>query len=114
MSRVDSLAALEVGDGATDFKNAIVRAGGEAEASHRALEHSFAGRVDVAVGANHARSHGGVREDLFVFESTQLTLACFDYTIANYGGAISFRRIIACELTKLHGRDVDMNVDSIE
>src|SRR5688572_23764584 len=61
----DVFAAFEIRNGAADFQDAIVGAGGEAETLHRALEHLFALRVDLAVHADHARCHAGVAENAF-------------------------------------------------
>jgi hypothetical protein len=49
--------------------------------------------IDLAVSADHAWSHGGVREDLFVFEATQLSLARLHDAMTNNGRAVSVRRL---------------------
>ena len=59
--------AFKIGDGARDFKNAIVGAGGQALLLHGALEQPLGVGAQLAVGANLARSHLRVGVDFFLW-----------------------------------------------
>jgi len=52
MRDLEVFRAFEVGDGAGDFEDAGVGAGGHAEAVDAALEEGVAGVVDLAVGTD--------------------------------------------------------------
>ena len=57
MVRCDLVAAIEVGNRATDSQNLVMRAGGEAHAIHRRFEQRFGVRVELAVIANLLGGH---------------------------------------------------------
>ncbi len=61
------LGAFEIGDGAGDFEDAIVGAGGEALLLHGALEQPLGVGAELAVGANLARGHLRVGVDFFAW-----------------------------------------------
>ncbi len=56
--------AFQVGDGAGNFEDAVVGAGGEALLLHGAFEQAFGVGAEFAVGADLAGGHLGVGEDL--------------------------------------------------
>jgi hypothetical protein len=55
--------ALEIGDGARHFKDAVVSTGGKSLLLHGALKQAFGVGAELAVDANLARRHLGVGED---------------------------------------------------
>src|SRR5689334_9564341 len=57
MHGADSFGAFEIGDCAAYFQNAIVGARGETDTLHCGFQQAFAGGIDPAMSANHARSH---------------------------------------------------------
>ncbi len=60
---------VEVGDGATDFKDPVVGARREPLARHGLLQQPLARGVEEAVSADEARSHLRVREDAAAAEA---------------------------------------------
>lgn len=60
------LGGFEVGDGAGDFEDAVVGAGGESLLEHGAFEEFFGVGRELAVSANLAGGHLGVGEDFFL------------------------------------------------
>jgi hypothetical protein len=61
----DCVRRVEVCDGARDFQNAVVRAGGKPEARDCSFEQLFAFGVDRAVLADESGRHLSVRVDAF-------------------------------------------------
>ena len=61
----DVFFAGEVGEGAGDFEDAVVGAGGEVEGFHRLFEKVGGVFVELAMGAHLAGGHGGVGEETF-------------------------------------------------
>ena len=60
------LGGFEVGDGAGDFKDAVVGASGESLLEHGALEELFSVGRELAVGANLTGGHLRVGEDFLL------------------------------------------------
>src|SRR5438876_4863844 len=68
----DGLGALEVGDGARDFQNAVVGAGAQTQAGHGVFEQAFALGRNIAIFADLSRAHLGVAVDLFTLVALEL------------------------------------------
>src|SRR5579885_70092 len=108
----DGFGAIEVGDRAGDLENAVVGAGGEAEAGHGTLKQALAVRRDVAVFPDLARAHLRVAVNLFSFEALQLALARLDDARADFRRTFSARTLP--QFAVLHGGHVDVDIDAVE
>ncbi len=108
------LCTFEIGDGARDFEDAVVGAGGEALLLHGALKQAFGVGAKFAVGADLAGGHLGVGEDLFagLLEPGSLAVAGGHDAGANFGGA--FGGGSAAQLLILNGGHLDMDIDAVE
>src|SRR5215213_11327561 len=111
---INGFATLKVCNGPAHFENAIVSSRGESEPMHRILEHLFAVGIDLAVRTDHARRHGRVRKDFLARKATMLSLACLNHALPNRSRAIRLRSSLAPQLTKLHGGDVNVDVDAVQ
>lgn len=69
MIGVNCFDAFQIRDRAAYFEDAVVGAGGEADALHGALEHALALGIYLAMNSDHPRSHRGVTEDALVAEA---------------------------------------------
>jgi hypothetical protein len=98
---------IEVGDGAGDFEDAVVGAGGEAHAADGHFEGAFAGIIEGADAADIAGGHAGVVEAAGVLHGAGL----FD-TGADDGGG--FGSGVAAEFLEGDGGDLDMDIDAVE
>src|SRR6266542_219003 len=114
MSRADVLTSFQICDRATDFKNSIISAGRQSQSCHGSLEHLLAVRIDAAMAANHARRHRGVRKYLFAGKALTLAMPGADYSIPNCRRVFRLRRSISRELSKLYGRNIDVNIDAVQ
>jgi hypothetical protein len=72
----------EIGDGAGDLENPVVRAGAEAHASDRHFESAFAGFVEGAQFAQLARGDAGVVETAPLLDGARAL-----HTVAHFRGA---------------------------
>lgn len=109
----DVFFAGEVGEGAGDFEDAVVGAGGEVEGFHGLLKEVGGVFVELAVGADLARGHGGVGEEAGgAFEAFGLDGACGDDAFADFFGF--FAAGGAGEFFVFDEGDFDMEVDAIE
>jgi hypothetical protein len=70
--------ALEIGDGARHFKDAVVSTGGKSLLLHGALKQAFGVGAELAVDANLARGHLRVGEDFVAgcLKPDSLAFAC--------------------------------------
>jgi hypothetical protein len=98
---------IEVGDGAGDFEDAVVGAGGEAHAADGHFEGALAGIVESADFADVAGGHAGVVESAGALYGAGL----FD------AGANLGRRLgggIAAQFLEGDGWDFDVDIDAIQ
>src|SRR5256885_16023989 len=102
---------FEISNGAGNFQNAVVSAGGESELCDGILHDAFTLWAQHAVLANVARSHLGIRVDVLVEETAKLRVASGDDTVPNrlgrFGGAAA-RQVLVRD-----GRNIDLNIDAI-
>ena len=98
---------IEVGDGAGDLQDAVVRAGRKPHPPHRHFERALAGVVERADLADIADWHAGVVEAAGVLHGAGL----FD-TGADDGGG--FGSGVAAEFLEGDGGDLDMDIDAVE
>jgi hypothetical protein len=109
----DAVGALEVGDRAGDFEDAIVGAGAEVVFGHRVLEEGQRGVVERAVGLQLARAHPRVAGDAgSVLESLLLDVTRGDHPLAN--GGRRFAVALAGDVLEFHGPHFDVKVDPVE
>jgi hypothetical protein len=93
MLLADLFAAGEVGNGAGDFEDAGVGAGGETEAVGDHLHQFLSGLVEGAELSDLARFHGGVADCAATGETFPLDLPGSFHSGADGGGGFSIRRI---------------------
>ena len=112
MLLADMLGSIEIGDGACNLEDAGVAAGGEAEALGNKFEQAVAGFVRLAMFANEACRHLGVAVDAAVVEAIFLDGAAgFDSAGNDFRG---FGVGTIDEITILHCRDFDLDVDAVK
>src|SRR5690348_10442101 len=110
---LDGGGGIEVGDGAGDFKDAVVGACGKAEAGDGVFEELFAFGRDGAVFADELGSHLGVGVGLsFGSKALLLAPAGGDDAGADGGGILAGGR--SAKLFVFHGGNFDVNVDAVE
>ena len=103
----------EVGEGAGDFEDSIMRTGGEVHVVHGIFEQVAAVVVEVGVGFHDAGRHGGVAPDVGFFgESRGLHGA--GGLDAGADGVGRFAGVGAVEVAEVDGRDFDVDVDAVE
>src|SRR5207249_12303807 len=68
----DGLGALDVGNGARDFQNAVVGAGAQTQAGHGVFEQAFALGRNIAIFADLSRAHLRVAVNLFTLVALEL------------------------------------------
>ena len=98
---------IEVGDGAGNFEDAVVGAGGEAHASDGHFEGALAGIVESADFADIAGGHAGVVESAGALYGAGLLDAGADFGGRLGGG-------IAAQFLEGDGWDFDVDIDAIE
>ena len=102
----------EVGDGARYFEDAVVGAGGEADAFHCRFEQAFAGVVDGADPLHHVGGHHGVAVNRWVVgETVGLALAGLYHAFAD--GFAGFGTTVGRHLVKAHGHHLHVKVDAV-
>lgn len=108
------LGTFEVGNGAGNFEDAIVGAGGKALLLHGAFEQALGVGAEFAVDANLPRVHLGIRVDFLasLVKALALAFAGGHDAGANLSRALSGR--VAAKFFVLHGWNFDVNVDAIE
>src|SRR5271156_6208707 len=105
--------ALEVSDGARNFQNAVVGAGGEAQALNRGLQDFFAFGGNGAVFADQLRRHLRIGVDVFFGAvAFELNVAGTQHAAAHTGGAFDFH--VTAQFLILHGRNFDVDVNAIQ
>jgi len=97
----------EIGDGAGDFQDSIVRAGGEAHAADGHFESALAGIVEGADFADGAGGHPGVVESASLLQGA----GALDAGANLFGG---FGGGVAAQFLEGHGGDFDVNIDAVE
>src|SRR6185437_8758627 len=113
MTGLDSACAVEVGDCARDFEDAIVRARGEAQFLDGVLQKFFSFGGNFAMLAKQFGRHLRIRVDFsFAFEAFELKSAGGDDAFANRGGGFDCTRI--AQIFVFYGGDFDVNVDAVE
>src|SRR5450432_2294065 len=113
MAGLDVVGGVEVGYGAGDLENAVVGAGGEAQAGDGVFEELFAVGVDGAEFADHFGHHLGVGiGGLFGAITGGLAVAGGDDPGADRVGV--FGRGWGAEFFVFYGRDFDVDVDAVE
>ena len=113
MVALDVFGAGEVGDGAGDFEDAVVGAGGEVHLLHGLFEVDLGFGIERAVFADLFRAHRGVGVDAFAGgEAEALDVAGFGDAGADGGGGFS-GVFFGGELTEIDGRNVDVEIDPV-
>ena len=107
--------AFEIGDGSGDFQDAIVGTGAQALLSHSSLKQVLTVSGKTTECSHMPRSHLSVAVDC-VFtvgvEPGKLPLARVHDSLQDLGG--TFRLMRASHFLVVHGRNIDVDVDSIE
>ncbi len=103
----DALLAVQVGDGAGDFEDAVVGAGAQAQPADGHFQRALAGLVEGAELAEKPGRDVGVVEAALVLEG----VGTLD-TPAHFGGGNAFAR--AAQLLVGDGRHFDVEVDAVE
>jgi hypothetical protein len=98
---------IQVGDGAGDFENAVVGAGGEAHPTDRHFERALAGIVECADLADIAGRHAGVVESARALYGAGLFHAGADFRRRLGSG-------IATQFLKGDGWNLDVDIDAVE
>ena len=123
---LDGVAAVEVGDGAGEFEDAMEGAGAQLQLRHRRLDERFARLVEFAVLAHLGRSHVGVglvqeaavalgQEGIFGQRLRQaVALDGAGGLDAGANGAAGFAEAVSEELVVVDARDVNVDVDAVE
>ena len=109
---LDAVAAREVGDGAGDFQDAVVGAGGQRELLHRLLEHFPERGVERDMGADLGVAHAGVGGELGPRETCELAFTCGLYPRTDDSGA--FPRLVVLQLADGQRRGLDVDVDAVK
>ena len=105
--------ALEVGDGAGDFEDAVVGPRGHIHALHGVAKFLQAGGVGLGVFVQQGRGHLGVAVDAgFVLEAAFLEHPGGDDALADGGARLA--RGLTRHLVKVDGLDFDLQVDAVE
>ena len=99
---------VEVGDGAGDFEDAVVGAGGEAHAADGHFEGALAGVVEGADAADIAGGHAGVVE---AARAAGASRACSTRARISGGG---FGGGVAAQFLEGNGGDFDVDIDAVE
>ena len=107
-------ARFQIGDGARDLENPVVRASRQALPQHRALQQVFAFRIECAKPSNLRRRHRRIRVNFITAESFELYFARCYNALANRRRVFSRRNILAAQFFEINRRNVDVNVDSVE
>lgn len=109
----DGVGGVEVGDGAGDFKDAVVGAGGEEHVAHGEVQDFLGVGVEGASVADLAGSHLAIVADGAVAaETVPLAVAGGLDAGADDGGGLAFCGV--GESGDLDGGDLDMEVDAVE
>jgi hypothetical protein len=109
---LDAVAAREVGDGAGDFQDAVVGAGGQRELLHRLLEHFPERGVERDMGADLRVAHAGVGRELRPGEAGELAFAGGLYP-RTYDRR-TFARCVVLQLADGKRGGLDVDVDAVE
>lgn len=107
----DVVSTLEVGDGAGEFDEAVVGAGGETHGGDGLTKQVFAGLIEGAELAEEGAIHLGIGENSFSFEASPLDLAGALDASADVQAPLGIAR--GFELVKGDARDFDVEVDSV-
>jgi len=119
----DIFTPRQVGDGASEFEDAVVGAGRELELVHGSLHQGTAGIVELAKQAHFGRVHIGIAQNLvfgfnfssLVFcsqESRPLNIARRFYPLAH--DRLRFTQALFAELVIFYPRHLDVDVDTVE
>jgi len=109
----DGIRGVEIGDGARDFKDAVVSTSGKAEAGDGVFQKFFTVGRDGTLFANETSGHLGVGVGfLFGRKTSGLTIASGDDACADGGGIFAGRG--SAELFVFYSRDFDVDVDAVE
>ncbi len=103
----DALGGIEIGNGAGDLQNAVVRAGGKTHPAHGHFENSFAGFVESAQLAQLTHWDIGVVRPALLLHG-----AGADDPLPNLGGAGAVA--VAAQLQIRQRGHFDVQIDTIE
>ena len=98
----------EVGDGAGDFEDAIMRAGAELELFHGHSEHGFALDAEGAKFAELLGAHAGIGAHFPRAKARGLELAGADDSFADGGAGLAGG--LAAHFVKGHGGGLDVEI----
>jgi hypothetical protein len=113
VGRLDTIALLQIGDGARHLENAVVGAGRQTQMVDRPLQEFFALLVDRTVAADVAGGHMGVAEQLgMAFEAGQLSLTGSVDPFAYRGGRLAGR--LAHQVVEGDSGDLHVEIDPVE
>src|SRR5205085_5171218 len=106
--------AFEVGNGARDLQDAVVRARAQALLHHGALQQALAFGREVAEGADLARTHLRIRVNTLARgrEAVELRLACAHHALQYLRRA--FRRRSATQLFVIHRGNVNVDINAVD
>jgi hypothetical protein len=103
----DTVGAVEVGDGARDFENAVVGARAQPHAPHRHFERALAGGIKLAQPPQIAGWNVGV-----IVAASLLNLPRRADTIAHLGGRNA--AILTAQLLVSDGGHLDVQIDAVQ
>ena len=106
------LAVIQIRNGARHFQDTVVGAGTETHLGHGIFQMFPRVLSNLAMLPNQAGRHLGIRIDLVLLKALLLNLARLSYTATDFRGC--FSRSLAGEVSILDGRNVDMDIDSVQ
>lgn len=107
----DVVTLFKVGNGAGDFEDAVVGAGGEAEAFHSEFDQAFRSLVNFAEFFQLSRTKLGVAANAFFFVALALKSTCHLHALPNGLGAFITR--VDREFLEGHGGHFDVQIDPV-
>ena len=107
----DLLFPSEIGQGAGDFQNAVVGAGGEVHLLHGVLQVAGAFGIELAVSANLTSAHGGVGGEFVGFESADLDVTRGGDALPDRGGGFAGDGVRS-DFAEINDGHFDVDVDT--
>ena len=115
MVRLNVIAGFKIGDGASDFEDAIIGTGAELELIHGHAEEAFGFDVEFAEGFLLFGTHSRIAANRHTATGGEAVLLGFpdgENTLAE--GCGGFAQVTAGELLEFDDRDLDVNINAIE
>src|SRR2546426_2669015 len=110
---LDARRAVQIGYGARDFQDAVVRAGGKPQARNGVFEQFLAFRRNRAVFSNEFRRHLRVGVHFFLLRVTLQLRLPRPYHALPHAVRV-FRHMLASQFLVLHRGDFDVDVNTVQ